>query len=68
MTMRRLTIIGLIVAGLGAASLAAERAFYGDVGADGVLRESLFLPLGAGLIGLGILALVAAIIVANRNR
>ncbi len=48
--LRRAGLIALALAGL---SLLAETAFTGDVDAAGVLRESLFLPLGALLAGLG---------------
>ena len=55
--LRRAGLSTLLPAGL---CLLAETAFYGDLDADGVLRESLFLPLGAFLAGLGVLLLLAA--------
>ncbi|MFC3616098.1 DUF3955 domain-containing protein [Lutimaribacter marinistellae] len=68
MTARRMAILAWIAAALGGASLATERTLYGDVGDDGLLRESFFLPLGALLIGIGALAFIVAIVLMIRSR
>ncbi|QQX78970.1 DUF3955 domain-containing protein [Shewanella sp. KX20019] len=39
-------IISLVLLGLGAACLSAENAFYQYVDDNGVLHESMFMPLG----------------------
>ena len=43
--MTKLRITGLVFFGLAAFCATAEAVLYGDVGADGVLQESMFLPL-----------------------
>ncbi|KUJ72244.1 DUF3955 domain-containing protein [Ruegeria profundi] len=68
MSARRAAISAWIAAALGGASLAAERRFYGDVGEDGVLRESFLLPLGVGLIGIGAIAFIVAVVLLFRER
>lgn len=55
-------IISLILFGLGMILIIAENTFYQYLDSDGVLHESLFLPLGAISITLGILFLLFFII------
>ena len=62
--LRRAGLSALLLASL---FLLAETAFYGDLDADGVLRESLFLPLGALLAGLGVSLLLCAATTARRR-
>ena len=64
----QLAVTAWVVAGLGATSLAAERVFHGYVEENGLLRESLLLPLGFALICLGIISFVAAIVLAIHRR
>lgn len=58
----KIFIISLILFGLGVISIIAENTFYQYLDSDGVLHESLFLPLGAISIALGILFLLFFII------
>lgn len=62
-------VAGLIAAILGLASLGAENAFYGYIDADGVLRESAFLPIGMLLIlvGAGLIVVGTVLIFLRRK-
>jgi hypothetical protein len=55
-------LISLILLGAGVISIIAENTFHQYLDSDGVLHESLFLPLGAICIALGILFLLFFII------
>lgn len=59
--MSRLRIAGIVVIGLGVASGIAENVFYGDIGPDGVLQESFFLPLTFILAAIGTVMVVASL-------
>ena len=50
-------IISLILFSLGVLSLIAENTFYQFLDNDGVLHESMFLPLGIICIAVGVLFL-----------
>ena len=50
-------IAGIIFLIIGIASITIQNTFYGYVDAEGVLHDSLFLPLGAFAIILGIFLL-----------
>ncbi|WP_282611311.1 DUF3955 domain-containing protein [Pelagibius sp. Alg239-R121] len=54
----KIQITGIAALVASAISLLLENIFYGYVGAEGVLQESLFLPIGFLLLALGA-ALVA---------
>jgi len=51
--------IGIIFLITGAVSLFIQNTFYGYVDADGVLHDSLFLPLGVIAIILSMVVLIA---------
>jgi uncharacterized membrane protein YkvI len=53
---------GIVLIVLAVLSRIAEAVFYGDVGPDGVLQESLFLPLTFILLALGLVALAASVV------
>ena len=63
----RLRIFGLASLALAGFSWLAEMVFYGDVNAEGVLQESLFLPLTFIFAALGV-ALVMLSIILDRRR
>ena len=58
----KLFLVGLFFLFLGILSLAMENIFYGDIGQDGVLQESFFLPLGSISVVLGVASLTVGII------
>ncbi|GAA6161898.1 hypothetical protein NBRC116589_40720 [Ruegeria sp. HU-ET01832] len=63
----RLRIFGLASLALVGFSWLGEMVFYGDVNAEGVLQESLFLPLTFIFAALGV-ALVMLSIILDRRR
>lgn len=63
----RLRIFGLACLALAGFSWLGETVFYGDVNAEGVLQESLFLPLTFIFAALGV-ALVMLSIILDRRR
>jgi hypothetical protein len=50
--------LGLLLTGLGVISLLVENTFYQYIDRNGVLHESLFLPLGIMSIGIGMLVFI----------
>ncbi len=52
--MSKLTLLGITFLLLGILSGIIQNTFYGYVDAEGVLRDSLFLPLSFLFIGLGL--------------
>ena len=63
--MTKLTKTGLILLGIGIVSLAIQFAYtslYGATNADGVVNDTIFIPLGAfALVGAALLLLIAGI-------
>ena len=61
----KLTKTGLILLGIGIVSIAIQFAytsFYGETTADGVVNDTIFIPLGAfALVGAALLLLIAGI-------
>ena len=53
---------GIVLIVLAIACRIAGAVFYGDVGRDGVLRESWFLPLTFIFLALGLIALAASVV------
>ena len=53
---------GIVLIVLAIACRIAEAVFYGDVGPDGFLRESWFLPLTFIFLALGLIALAASVV------
>ena len=51
-------ITGIILLTIGTVFIVLENVFYGDVNADGVLQESLFMPLGALATIIGLVLLI----------
>lgn len=66
--MSKLLITGIIFIALGIISGFIQNTYYGYIDADGVLHDSLFLPLAFLFAGLGLLILLikAAIIFAHK--
>ena len=52
---------GIILLAIGVISIVIQNTFYGYVDAEGVLHDSVFLPLGAiaTILGVGLLLVVA---------
>ncbi|MGC1503720.1 MAG: hypothetical protein WA782_06215 [Sulfitobacter sp.] len=59
--MSKLRIAGIIALGLAVLSGFAETMFYGDVDADNVLQESMFLPLSFILAAIGVVLIVVSL-------
>lgn len=57
---KKLTLAGVALIALAVLSGLAETLFYGGTDAEGVLQESLFLPLSFILAAVGVLVLAAA--------
>jgi len=55
-------ITGITLLAIGIVFIVLENVFYGDVNADGVLQEGLFMPLGALVTIIGLLLLVVCVI------
>jgi hypothetical protein len=55
--MDRMRITGITLLIIGTTSIIIQNTFYGYVDAEGVLRDSLFLPLGVFATILGIILL-----------
>lgn len=66
--MSKLSITGIIFITLGIISGFIQNTYYGYIDADGVLHDSLFLPLAFLFAGLGLLILLikAVIIFAHK--
>lgn len=66
--MSKLLITGIIFIALGIISGFIQNTYYGYIDADGVLHDSLFLPLTSLFAGLGLLILLikAAMIFAHK--
>ncbi len=65
--MTKLRLFGIVALVLAALSGLFERLFYGDVGPDGVLQESFFLPLAYILATLGIVMIAASVFQSRRD-
>ena len=61
-SVNKVFILSLILLGLGSASLIAENIFYQYIDDNGVLHESLFMPLGSLSMIVGVLVLLFYII------
>jgi nitrate reductase gamma subunit len=64
-------IFSLVLLVAGAACILLENTLYQYVGSDGVLHESLFLPLGVIsvlLAGIGLVFVLAKALMSMRNR
>lgn len=55
----KIKILGLAFLLLGTISLFVQKMFYGYVDVNGVLHDSIFLPLGVLLVSISILVLVS---------
>jgi len=62
--------ISLILLAIGISFLVIQNTFFGQLDADGVIQDSLFLPLGtfAVLGGLALLAIIGATALAKKMR
>ncbi len=65
--MTKLRLFGIVALVLAVLSGLSERLFYGDVGPDGVLQESFFLPLAYILATLGIVMIAASVFQSRRD-
>ncbi len=64
----KLFISGSIMLTFAALSGLMESLFYGDIGADGVLQESLFLPLALIFLALAIILYGLSLIMQVKTR
>ncbi len=55
----KIKILGLAFLLLGTISLFVQKMFYGYVDVNGVLHDSVFLPLGVFLVSVGVLVVVS---------
>ncbi len=67
MTNSKLRIAGIIALVLAGLSWLAETTFYGDIGPNGVLQESFFLPLTFILAVLGVILILVSLLVKRRK-
>ncbi|WP_282611178.1 DUF3955 domain-containing protein [Pelagibius sp. Alg239-R121] len=59
--MTKFRIVGIVALVAGTVSLLLEKIYYGYLDADGVLQESLFLPIGFLLLVLGAVLFAAGL-------
>ena len=64
----KLFISGSIILALATLSGLMESLFYGDIGSDGVLQESLFLPLTFIFLALALILYCLALIMQVKTR
>ena len=60
--MSKLSIAGIVFISLGIVSGLIQNIFYGYVDSDGILRDSLFLPLAFIFLGVGLILLTLNIL------
>lgn len=67
--MSKLSILGIVFITLGIISGFIQNTYYGYIDADGVVHDSLFLPLAFVFAGIGLLILLikAAILFAHKS-
>ena len=65
--MSKLSIAGIVFISLGIVSGLIQNIFYGYVDSDGILRDSLFLPLAFIFLGVGLILLTLNILRISRT-
>lgn len=58
--MTKLTKVGLLLLIIGIASMVIQNTFYGYMDAEGVIHDSLFLPIGACSVLLSLIVFVVS--------
>lgn len=65
--MNKTTIFGMVMIVLGFISSIIQKCFYGYVDAEGILHDSIFLPLSFIFVAIGVVTLIASWIIFSIN-